>query len=181
MKLKYKLFAIDFDNTIVYDAYPKIGNLIPGAKETMLKIKELGGLISIWTCRSGKHELMVKDFLDSNNIPYDYINESFEENVIMYGGDTRKVYADCYIDDKSLHFGGEPVDWDLVQSLIFTYEHQEWDIGDTIECLEDCMKNFIKGEKYEIEYIDQDTDYISFGPVSGTSISYVKEYFKRVK
>jgi hypothetical protein len=125
MKLKHKLFAIDFDNTIAYDAYPRIGKLIPGAKETMLKIKELGGSISIWTCRTGEQEMAVRLFLDKNEIPYDHVNESFEENRIMYDGDSRKIYADCYIDDRSVHFGQQPVDWKIVSQLIFKLEESE--------------------------------------------------------
>lgn len=180
MKLKYKYFAIDFDGTIAYDAYPNIGELIPGAKETMAKIRELGGQIVIWTCRTDEALENAIKFLADNGIEYDKFNESFDHNVNLYGNDTRKVYADIYIDDRSLHFQQQPVDWSLVEEIIFTYESSEWEIGDRIECEQDCMNNFRKGEIFEISYIHHDTDYMSFGPVSGTSISYVKEYFKKV-
>lgn len=121
-KLKFKYFAIDFDNTIAYDAHPNIGELISGAKECITKIKELGGEICIWTCRTGEQELMVKEFLDKNNIPYDKINESFDESVEQYGGDSRKVFADIYIDDRTLLFQGQPVDWNIVDNYIFEVE-----------------------------------------------------------
>lgn len=117
--MRYKLFGIDFDGTIAYDAYPNIGELIPGAKETITKIKNNGGKIAIWTCRSGEHGKLVKDFLHKNNIPYDTFNEAFEENIIQYGGDSRKIYADCYIDDKCLLWNGNSVNWKIVDKLIF--------------------------------------------------------------
>lgn len=120
LKLKYQYFAVDFDNTIAYDAYPKIGDLIPGAKETLELIKDLGGHILIWTCRTDKYLENAIAFLDKNKIPYDCVNESFSENVNFYGGDTRKCYADVYIDDRCIlwkDYGGV-VDWNIVRQLI---------------------------------------------------------------
>jgi ribonucleotide monophosphatase NagD (HAD superfamily) len=121
MKLKFKYFAIDFDGTIAYDAYPEIGDLIPGAKETMEKIKELGGSIIIWTCRSGEHEELVKKYLHENNIPYDKFNEPFDENLAIYGGENpRKCFSDVYIDDRCILFKERGyVDWASIQHLIF--------------------------------------------------------------
>mgnify|MGYP003580060400 CR=1 FL=1 len=123
MKLKYKYFAIDFDGTIAYDDYPNVGNLNPGAKYVMKKIKELGGEIAIWTCRTDKAMQDAKDFLDKNNIPYDYFNSPFPHNVNEYGGDhSRKIFADVYIDDRAFPFCGKPIDWMEVQEMIFDYK-----------------------------------------------------------
>lgn len=123
MKLKYKYFAIDFDGTIAYDAYPEIGSLIPGAKETMAKIRELGGQIAIWTCRTHQAREDAKEFLKTNGIKYDKFNEPFDENVNQYGGDhARKIFADVYIDDRAFPFCGKPIDWMEVQEMIFEEE-----------------------------------------------------------
>jgi ribonucleotide monophosphatase NagD (HAD superfamily) len=120
MKLKYKYVAVDFDGTIAYDEYPGIGDLIPGAKETMQRIKELGGEIAIWTCRTGEAASNAENFLIDNNIPYDYFNKPFSHNVNEYGGDySRKIFASIYIDDRCVLWNGNPVNWFIIQNLIF--------------------------------------------------------------
>jgi hydroxymethylpyrimidine pyrophosphatase-like HAD family hydrolase len=122
--MKFKTFCIDFDGTIAYDAYPKIGGLIPGAKETMKQIKKLGGTIIIWTCRNNEAAIEARKFLEDNDIPFDYFNESIPEHINEYNGDTRKVFADCYIDDRGLLFQKQPVNWKIVQHIIFKDDEQ---------------------------------------------------------
>lgn len=103
------IIAIDFDGTIVADQYPEIGQLKPNAKEVIQQLKDDGHYIIIWTCRTGNAMYQVHDFLNEENIPFDRINKSNPDNVEKYGIDTRKVYADVYIDDKGLH--ELPDDW----------------------------------------------------------------------
>lgn len=179
MELKFKYFAIDFDGTIAYDAYPNVGKLIPGAKETMQKIKELGGEIAIWTCRTDQWAQDAKDFLDKNEIPYDYFNKPFDHHVNIYGGDnSRKIYADCYIDDRSVQFGCEPVDWCIVQKAIYKYE--EWQDGNTLECIEDIPNTSFKvGSRHTLYRFDESEDYVVVGPM-GTSVEIARKYFKKV-
>jgi hypothetical protein len=142
-----------------------------------MKIKELGGEIAIWTCRSDAARENAIKFLADNNIPYDKFNESFDHNVNKYGGDTRKLYADIYIDDRSLHFKQQPVDWVTVQDIIFSLD--EWEVGDIIEAEQDCMGNFKKGERFTIKEISEKEDSITFGPVR-TSLYDTQELFKKV-
>lgn len=176
MKLKHKYFAIDFDGTIAYDAYPNIGKLIPGAKETMAKIKELGGEIVIWTCRTHQAKEDAKKFLDDNGIIYDKFNEPFDANVNEYGGDhARKIFADVYIDDRSIHLEGKPVDWDDIHNNIFLYD-EEFNDGDTIECYREIPGNFFVGAKHKLEI--KNGTYV-VGPM-GTDLESLKMHFKKV-
>jgi hypothetical protein len=104
------IIAIDFDGTIVADQYPHIGQLKPNAPEVIRQLKADGHYIIIWTCRTGHLMHQVHDFLTEQQIPFDRINKSNPENVAKYDGiDTRKVYADVYVDDKGLH--ELPEDW----------------------------------------------------------------------
>ena len=105
------IIAVDFDGTVVEHAYPKIGELKPGAKAALVAFRKAGHKIAIWTCRHGKEEQEVRSFLNANDIPYDTIN-----NPVM-GADlgTRKIYADLYIDDKGLRFEDN---WDEVRRLV---------------------------------------------------------------
>ena len=109
------IIAIDFDGTIVADQYPEIGQLKPNAKEVISKLKQEGHYIIIWTCRTSHRMHQVHDFLLEQQIPFDRINKSNPDNVAKYGLDTRKVYADVYIDDKSIT---ELPEWDEIYILI---------------------------------------------------------------
>lgn len=112
---------MDFDGTIVADGvFPDIGELLPHSKRVLDKIVEHGGRIAIWTCRSGERELEVGEWLKSNEIPFETLNEPFPQNIEIYGEGGRKIFADIYIDDRSLHSlmnGG--IDWLEIEKFIF--------------------------------------------------------------
>lgn len=115
------IIAIDFDGTIVEDRYPHIGNLRKNSQETIEQLHKDGHYIIIWTCRTGSKRHEVKKFLKENEIPYHQINKSNPENVAKYGLDTRKVFADVYIDDKGI----TPLpEWHEIYYLI-TYKQQQ--------------------------------------------------------
>lgn len=97
-----KIIAVDFDGTIVNDQYPRIGNIKKKIVKKMMKEKKKGTTIIIWTCRVGQALDEAVKYLNDNNIPYDYINESTPENVAKYGLDTRKVFAHEYWDDRAV-------------------------------------------------------------------------------
>jgi histidinol phosphatase-like enzyme len=48
------VIAIDFDGTIVEDAYPKVGKPRIFAFETMTRLQQDGHRIILWTYRSGE-------------------------------------------------------------------------------------------------------------------------------
>lgn len=122
MKRKLTL-AIDFDGTIVQDAYPNIGSLLPFAKETIrLLYYDYNCDIVIWTCRSGKEELDCEKFLIENNIPFTTINKNTPAVIQRWNSDdSRKVYADIYIDDRS-QFADKYIDWPDILSFITKYK-----------------------------------------------------------
>jgi predicted mannosyl-3-phosphoglycerate phosphatase (HAD superfamily) len=96
------IFAIDFDGTIVTDQYPDIGEPISEAIDTILELKKLGHKIIIWSCRVEPQLSEMRDFLISNNIPFDLINENCPVKIAYYNNDTRKIGADYYIDDRMI-------------------------------------------------------------------------------
>lgn len=56
----------------------------------------------LYTCRHDKELQNAIDYLKENyNIEFNYINENVKELIDQYG-DTRKIYADYYIDDKNI-------------------------------------------------------------------------------
>lgn len=108
------ILAIDFDGTIVSDAYPSIGTPLPGAIETIRDLKEHGFKLILWTCREGKDLAAAVDFLSrQHGIIFDAVNERHPECPYKHLPAGRKIYANHYIDDKAFHgFGG----WHAVRS-----------------------------------------------------------------
>lgn len=112
--------AVDFDGTIVENQYPQIGRLQSGAKDTLQRLHNDGHKIIIWTCRSGDLLVEAVNFLLWHGIPFDQVNDNLRENIEQYGGNSRKVCADIYIDDRNLFCDG--VDWERVYYHFFGEE-----------------------------------------------------------
>jgi hypothetical protein len=115
--MKYKYYAIDFDGTIVEDAFPKIGKLKPHVIRVMKRIVNSGGRIAINTCRCGKYAYAAQGFLDACSIPYHTFNETDRKIIEMYADNPRKLSADVYIDDKNIFCND--IDWLAIEKEIF--------------------------------------------------------------
>ena len=100
------IIAVDFDGTLHDAEYPNIGEPVKDAVEVMRRIHDDGHTIIIWSCRAGRYYDDMVEWLDGIGIPFDYINEHDRTVLNTYGVDTRKVYADVYIDDHNI--GGIP-------------------------------------------------------------------------
>jgi uncharacterized HAD superfamily protein len=100
--MKKLVIAIDFDGTICESHWPEIGHEIPGAVQTIKRLHKHGHKIIIWTCRTGDALDKVIHWLIQHRVPYDAINANLPERIKAYKGDTRKVSADLYVDDKGL-------------------------------------------------------------------------------
>ena len=114
------IIAIDFDGTICRSQFPTIQGEQPYAAEVIRKLHERGHYIIIWTCRTGENLLDAINWLAGHDIPFDRVNDNHPDNIAEHGGNNRKVYADCYIDDKNFGgFTGWPaVEQELIQKEI---------------------------------------------------------------
>lgn len=107
MENTLRIIAVDFDGTIVADRFPDIGEPIGYTCAKIRKEQAQGSKIILWTCRNGKAlEDAVKFCRDELGLHFDAINENLDEIKVLYGGDTRKVFADEYWDDKAVPMGG---------------------------------------------------------------------------
>lgn len=107
--------AVDFDGTIVEDAYPGIGKPQLFAFETMKKLQEKGHRLILWTYRHGKALDQAVAFCEENGIQFYAVNKSFPEETFdpKY---SRKINADLFIDDRNM---GGLVSWgEIYQKLI---------------------------------------------------------------
>lgn len=115
---KHLIVAIDFDGTIVEDAYPGIGAPMLFAFETIKKLQSEGHRLILWTYRSGQKLEEAVAFCKKNDIEFyavnkNYPEEKFDDEI------SRKINADIFIDDRNI---GGFVGWTTVYKTIFNYE-----------------------------------------------------------
>lgn len=102
-----KVVAVDFDGCLCESAFPEIGQVKDIHKEVheiVRKLKKEGNIIILWTCREDepnkKYLTEAVEWCKKRGIEFDYINEN---PLNPYGDTGRKIYADVYIDDKSIN------------------------------------------------------------------------------
>lgn len=95
------IIAVDFDGTLCKDAYPLIGAPNKTLMDWLKHRQEMyDDKVILWTCRSGGKLKEALSWCEIFNLQFDAVNENLPEVRKAWGGDTRKVYADIYIDDK---------------------------------------------------------------------------------
>jgi len=94
-----KIIAIDFDGTIVKNKYPFIENPDMGLINFIKQNRDRYTFV-LWTCRHGKQLKYAVDWLAEQGIEFDLVNENAPWNIDEYG-DSRKIFADYYIDDRN--------------------------------------------------------------------------------
>lgn len=109
-----KIIAVDFDGTIVEDAYPNIGKPMLFAFETLKKLQSKGHMLILWTYRNGDRLDEAVKFCEENGIVFYAVNNSFPEE--KFKNDvSRKIHADLFIDDRNI--GGFPGWGEIYQML----------------------------------------------------------------
>ena len=119
MNLKQSLIiAVDFDGTIVEDAYPAVGKPKLFAFDTLKKLQNEGHRLILWTYRSGKKLEEAVKFCESNGISFYAVNASYEDEEID-SEKSRKIHADIFIDDRNV---GGFIGWGNVHQLLLNQE-----------------------------------------------------------
>jgi hydroxymethylpyrimidine pyrophosphatase-like HAD family hydrolase len=112
------IIAIDFDGTIVEDAYPKIGQPMMFAFDTMKKLQNEGHRLILWTYRNGKKLDEAVAFCKKNGIEFYAVNKNYPEEEFD-GKISRKIHADLFIDDRNI---GGFIGWTEIHKIIFNYQ-----------------------------------------------------------
>lgn len=112
------IIAVDFDGTIVDDAYPKIGKTRIFAFETLKRLQQDGHRLILWTYRSGTKLQESVDFCKDNGIEFYAVNASFPEEKFD-NTRSRKIHADLFIDDRNI---GGILGWGEIYQMITNEE-----------------------------------------------------------
>jgi hypothetical protein len=117
------IIAVDFDGTLHNGEWPAIGCPAVYSIEMMQRLKGDGHFLIIWTCREGEYRDDMVNWLTKWNIPYDSINEHNWVQLESFPYESRKVYADVYIEDKNL--GGLP-SWREIYDIVSGKVKPHW-------------------------------------------------------
>lgn len=93
--------AVDFDGTLCEDRFPHIGPPRLHIIQAVRHLQRLGIKTILWTCRNGEVLKQAVEWCRSYDLTFDAVNENLPEVKAKWGGDTRKVLADYYLDDKN--------------------------------------------------------------------------------
>ena len=107
--------AVDFDGTIVEHRYPKIGEEIPFATETLKILAQERHKLILWTVREGELLEEAIEWCRQRGVFFYSVNKDYPEEEKSHNGFYRKLKADLFIDDRNL--GGLP-DWGTIYQMI---------------------------------------------------------------
>ena len=99
-----KIIAVDFDGCLVQNAYPEIGAPNWDVIARLRREQDEGAKVILWTCRrDARLDAAVKACYERLGLlPFTAINENLPEVIAMFGGDTRKIFANEYWDDRAV-------------------------------------------------------------------------------
>ena len=101
-------FGVDFDDTCVVNKYPKVGETVIQAPTVLKQIENSGHLIVLYTIRSVDSIQKAMEWFKEYDIELYGVNHNPDQGAWF---DSRKVWADYYIDDRNI---GTPMTKQLV-------------------------------------------------------------------
>ena len=110
------IIAVDFDGTIVTHEYPKIGEELPFATQTLRMLIADQHKLILWSVREGKLLDDAIQWCRERGVEFYAVNRDYpEERPENNNHFSRKLKADVFIDDRNI--GGLP-DWGQIYDMI---------------------------------------------------------------
>ena len=100
--MKSLTLAIDFDGTLCEHEYPNIGKPNDDMINKLILLKSYGVKLILWTCRCGKELKEAVDWCNKQGLYFDAVNDNLEEHTKSFGENSRKIFANYYIDDRNI-------------------------------------------------------------------------------
>ncbi len=97
------VYAVDFDGTLCTNKWPEIGLPNIGLIEKLKVLREKGHKVILWTCRNEERLAEAVEWCKCFGLEFDKVNEPIQRIAEAFGGGySRKIFADYYIDDRSI-------------------------------------------------------------------------------
>ena len=149
--MKQNIIAVDFDGTLCENKWPEIGMPNEELIEYLKKRQANGEKLILWTNRVGNRLDEAVKWSAEKGLVFDAVNENLPEIVEAFGVDSRKIFANEYIDDRNrlLESCREKSNMELwaEDEVMMACKHEapnrkdgEWDYG--CACYESALKAF---------------------------------------
>lgn len=99
------IYAVDFDGTLCENKWPQIGEPNKGLIDFLMKAKTEGHEVILYTMREGTLLDEALKWCESRGIMFDAVNDNLPRLIEQFGVNSRKIYADLYIDDHNVADG----------------------------------------------------------------------------
>lgn len=99
----FTVYAVDFDGTLCESIWPGIGSPNLYLINHLIKRRKQGHKVILWSCREGERLQEAVEWCRRFGLDFDAVNENIPEMIEWQGGDSRKIAADVYIDDKAVN------------------------------------------------------------------------------
>ena len=97
------IYAVDFDDTISTNGnYPMPGEPNIALIEWLLERQKEGCKLILWTCREGVDQKIAVDFCNKYGLYFDGVNDNLVYIKQAFSVNSRKIFANYYIDDRCL-------------------------------------------------------------------------------
>lgn len=96
------IIAVDFDGTLCEAAYPGVGKMNDDLIEALRLFQDAGARVVLWTNRCGGRLDDAVRACEMCGLEFDAVNVNLPEMIRFFGSDTRKIFADIYIDDRAM-------------------------------------------------------------------------------
>jgi hypothetical protein len=97
------VYAVDFDGTLCVNDYPEIGAPRYEVINFVKHRRADGDKLILWTCRSGLFLENALEWCARHGLEFDAVNDNLAENIVSHNNNSRKVFADYYLDDRNVH------------------------------------------------------------------------------
>lgn len=102
------IIAVDFDGILCHDAFPKIGAPRYEIISLVRRLIDRGHEVILWTTRNGNELTAAVDWCGERGLHFCNVNGPAPSNEKEYRGkyptQSRKIFADVYIDDHSIEY-----------------------------------------------------------------------------
>ena len=99
-----RVIAVDFDGTLCENKYPKIGKPNTELIAQLAEERKKGTAVILFTCRAGQKLKDAVKWCAGQGLKFDRVNDNLPERIRAYRGNTRKISADIYIEDRAALF-----------------------------------------------------------------------------
>ena len=103
-----KTIAVDFDGCLCKNKWPDIGDPNWEAIDELIRRQSEGDKVILWTCRSGEQLEEAIVWCRTRGLRFDAVNDNTQEAKEFFKGESRKIYANEYWDDKAVVVKAEP-------------------------------------------------------------------------